>query len=268
MATATGVPVLDADLLRAALAGDASRYVLDVRETCASTNAVLLDTPRPADGRVAVLACDQQTAGRGRRGRRWLAWPGASLTFSAQWHFDVNAPAPAGLSLVAGLAVATVLEQFGVAGVELKWPNDVQVYGRKLAGILVELAGTRPTVAVVGIGLNLSLPLGEPVPGREDVTALDRVMEAVPARERLLAELLRMQRTLFDTYASTGFVAFVGAWNQRNAYADLPVRVAGEGADIEGICLGVDDDGALRIRTRSDGVQRVIAGDVSLRPAL
>lgn len=266
MANATGTPTLDSDLLRVALAGDASRFALDLRVTCESTNAILLNAPRPADGRIAVLACERQTAGRGRRGRHWLAWPGASLTFSARWPFDADAPAPAGLSLVAGLAVATVLEQLGVAGVELKWPNDVQVHGRKLGGILVELTGARPMVAVVGIGLNLSIPPGESVAGREDVTALDQVMDAVPPREQLLGEVLRMQRTLFDTYASTGFGAFVGAWNQRNAYADLPVRISGDGADIDGICLGVDDDGALRLGTES-GVQRVLVGDVSLRRA-
>ena len=264
MAKATDTPPLDSELVREALARDASRFALEVHATCESTNALLLDVPPPEDGRIAAVACDRQTAGRGRRGRPWLAWPGASLTFSAQWQFDADAPAPAGLSLVAGLAVATVLEQLGVAGVELKWPNDVQVHGRKLAGILVELSGARPTVAVVGIGLNLTIPPGETVPGREDVTALDQVMDAVPTREQLLAELLRMQRTLFDTYASTGFAAFVGAWNQRNAYADLPVWISGEGEVIEGICLGVDDDGALRVRTDA-GTLRVIAGDVSLR---
>ena len=265
MVNATEMPGLDAERLRAALAGDASRFALELRAACESTNTALIDAPLPADGRIAVLACERQTAGRGRRGRPWLAWPGASLTFSTQWPFDAHAPAPAGLSLVAGIAVATVLEQFGVAGVELKWPNDIQVHGRKLGGILVELAGMRPTVAVVGIGLNLTFPPDASVPGRDDVTALDQTMAVMPAREQLFAELLRMQRTLFDTYASTGFAVFVGAWNQRNAYADLPVRISGEGEAFEGVCLGVDDDGALRVRT-DRGVQRVIAGDVSMRP--
>ena len=178
MASANGTPALDPDLVRDALSGDASRFALDLRAECESTNAVLLDAPLMPDGRIAVVVCERQTAGRGRRGRRWLAWPGASLTFSAQWPFDADAPAPAGLSLVAGLAVATVLEQFGVAGVELKWPNDVQVHGRKLGGILVELAGARPMVAVVGIGLNLSFPPGETVPGRDDVTANTHLKKA------------------------------------------------------------------------------------------
>jgi hypothetical protein len=83
---------------------------------------LLADLP-PDDGRVHVLAADVQTSGRGRRGRAWKSWPGASLTFSALWRFAPDAPVPAGLSLVAGLAVARALEELGVEGVQLKWPQ-------------------------------------------------------------------------------------------------------------------------------------------------
>ena len=258
---------LDSARLIACLGADAPAFALDLRPTCASTNAELLAlAPSAPAGVIPVLACDRQHAGRGRRGRAWLAWPGASLTFSALWRFPVGAPVPAGLSLVAGVAVARTLEQLGVAGVELKWPNDIQVHGRKLGGILVELSGGREVAAVVGIGINLSLPPGAEVPGRTDVSALDQLIDTPPAPERLLAELLRTQRALFDTYTSAGFPAFAGAWNQRNAHADLPVRVSGEQIELSGVCLGVDADGALLLRTDT-GVQRVLAGDVSLRGA-
>ncbi|WP_323000876.1 biotin--[acetyl-CoA-carboxylase] ligase [Denitromonas sp.] len=260
------LPRLDGDALRQSLGPDADAFALDLRGECESTNSVLIDHVPADDGRVPVVACDLQLAGRGRRGRQWQAWPGASLTFSALWRFPAGAPAPAGLSLVAGIAVATTLENLGVAGLELKWPNDIQVHGRKLGGILVELASARQVAAVVGIGLNLCLPPGASIPGRSDVTALDQVIDTLPTRERLLAELLRTQRTLFDTYAIGGFAAFQGAWNQRNAYADLPVRLTGEAESVEGICLGVDADGALRLQTDT-GVRRVLAGDVSLRAA-
>lgn len=258
--------ILNTEALRTFLGHDADAFALDVRAECDSTNTVLTEAVPADDGRVPVVVCDLQRAGRGRRGRQWQAWPGASLTFSTLWRFPAGAPVPAGLSLVAGVAVATTLEKFGVAGVELKWPNDIQVHGRKLGGILVELASARQVAAVVGIGLNLSLPLGARVPDREDISALDRVLDAPPARERLLAELLLTLRRLFDTYATSGFAAFQGAWNQRNAYADLPVRLSGEAESIEGVCLGVDVDGALRLQTDA-GVRRVLAGDVSLRAA-
>ncbi|MCB1960807.1 MAG: biotin--[acetyl-CoA-carboxylase] ligase [Rhodocyclaceae bacterium] len=256
---------LDASRLRAHLGDDAQAFLLDLRDTCPSTNAELLSQPPAVPAGVTpVLACNRQSAGRGRRGRAWLAWPEASLTFSARWQFPVGAPAPAGLSLVAGIAVARVLEEIGVAGVALKWPNDIQVDGRKLGGILVELSGGRALAAVVGIGLNRSFPPGASVPGRADVVALDQLLDAPPEREQLLAALLRSQRALFATYASAGFPAFVGAWNQRNAHAGLPVRVSDDHAELSGICLGVDTDGALLLRTEA-GERRVLAGDVSLR---
>ncbi|TVO64788.1 biotin--[acetyl-CoA-carboxylase] ligase [Denitromonas ohlonensis] len=263
---ATAPSPLDLDTLRTHLGPDADAFAFDLRAECDSTNSVLIQRAPADDGRVPVVACELQTAGRGRRGRQWQAWPGASLTFSAMWRFPVGAPVPAGLSLVAGIAVATVLENAGVAGVELKWPNDIQVHGRKLGGILVELASARQVAAVVGIGLNLSLPGEASIPGRSDVTALDQVIDDLPSREALLADLLRVQRSLFETYANSGFGAFQGAWNQRNAYADLPVRLIGETDSLEGICLGVDVDGALRLQTDT-GVRRVLAGDVSLRAA-
>jgi BirA family biotin operon repressor/biotin-[acetyl-CoA-carboxylase] ligase len=256
---------MDRHRLLAALGPVGDDFAIDLRAQCASTNSELAGAPARDDGRVAVLACQTQTAGRGRRGRAWLAWPGASLTFSARWRFDAAAPVPAGLSLVAGLAVAQALEDFQLAGVELKWPNDIQVHGRKLGGILVELSRMgRQLDAVVGIGLNLRLPPGAQVPDRPDVIALADVAERPIAPEELLAALLLRLQALLGHYAQAGFAPFVAAWNQRNAFAGLPVRISGEAEAVEGLCLGVDDDGALRLQTEA-GVRRILAGDVSLR---
>ncbi|MDR1855104.1 MAG: biotin--[acetyl-CoA-carboxylase] ligase, partial [Azoarcus sp.] len=246
----------------------------DVRwvEECASTNSALLDSPPEDDGRAHVLVATRQSAGRGRRGRQWLAWPGASLTFSLLWRFAPGAPVPAGLSLAVGLALAKALEKIGVAAVALKWPNDVLAHGAKIAGILVELMPGRSgaQAAVIGIGLNLQLPDGVEIPGQEGgVTDLARETAAAPPpREALLAAILAELHPMLVTYATAGFGLLRGAWQQKNAFANLPVRVSGEGdgEDIVGICLGVDEDGALLVRT-GDGARRVLAGEVSLRPA-
>lgn len=260
---------LEADQILSHLGADAAAFQLRVIAQCESTNSELLSDPPGDDDRVAVLVCGRQTAGRGRRGRDWLSWGDASLTFSMLWRFAPDAPVPAGLSLVAGLAVARCLEQLGVEGVQLKWPNDVLVHGRKLAGILVELmpGRGRTPAAVVGIGINLSLPAEASLPAGVDAVALDQVIATPPDRNRLLALLLAEFAALFATYATAGFAAFRGAWEQRNAHAGLPVRISGEGREIEGTCLGVDEDGALRLATGS-GPQRVLSGEVSLRPQM
>lgn len=257
---------LAVDAIAAHLGADAQHFDLVVLAECVSTNSVLMDAPPADDGRIHVVATELQTAGRGRRGRHWQSWPGASLTFSALWRFDASAPVPAGLSLVAGLAVARALEQCGVAGVQLKWPNDVLVLGHKLAGILVELlpGRGRAPAAVVGIGLNLCLPQDASIPRHTGVTDLRSHISDVPDRNTLLAAILAEQRRLFETYASAGFGALRGAWQQRNAFADLPVRILGEGTELTGRCAGVDEDGALLLRI-DGGLTRVLSGEVSLR---
>lgn len=259
--------MINRERLILALGGHAGFFDPDVRETCVSTNAELMAHAPRDDGRVTVLVCGHQTAGRGRRARPWLAWPGATLTFSARWHFSNDSAAPGGLSLVAGLAIANALEACGVSSVELKWPNDLQIHGRKLGGILVELSRDRRGMeVVVGIGLNLHFPDGAVVPDRPDVVALADVMDRVPEAEVLLARMLVVQRDMFSTYAHAGFEAFAAAWNQKHAHADLPVTITGEGDPVSGLCKGVDADGALRVLTAT-GERRILAGDVSLRLA-
>ncbi|HQZ02981.1 MAG TPA: biotin--[acetyl-CoA-carboxylase] ligase [Thauera sp.] len=246
----------------------APRFAIEWIDRCASTNSCLMERTPANDGRVHVLVADEQTAGRGRRGRQWQSWPEGSLTFSLLWRFARGTPAPAGLSLVAGLAVARAVEQMGVLGVQLKWPNDVLVNGEKLAGILVELlaAGDRSLAAVIGIGINLSLPPDAHIEHHAGVTDLAHALEGAPiSRPALLAQILTEFQRLIDTYAVAGFPALKGAWEQRNAFAQLPVRISSDHEHTDGTCLGVDDDGALLLRT-SNGVVRVLAGDVSLRP--
>jgi BirA family biotin operon repressor/biotin-[acetyl-CoA-carboxylase] ligase len=257
---------LDAGAITDALGAAAPGFSVVLLAECASTNSVLLAETPPDDGRIHVLVAAHQTAGRGRRGRTWQAWPGHGLTFSALWRFAPGSAVPAGLSLVAGLALARVLEELGVEGVQLKWPNDVLVLGRKVAGILVELipGRGRTPAAVVGVGLNLCLPEGVDIPHPGGVTDLAACLGAAPDPNRVLAlTLLELQR-LFDIYAATGFVALRGAWQQRNAHAGLPVRILGEAQEIEGVCAGVDEDGALLLAT-AQGQRRVLSGDVSLR---
>lgn len=259
---------LDGAELAATLGGDAARFSVVLLPECDSTNSRLLADPPPDDGRVHVLAADVQTAGRGRRGRVWQSWPGASLTFSALWRFEPGAPVPAGLSLVAGLAVARALEELGVEGVQLKWPNDVLIHGRKLAGILVELlpGRGRTPAAVIGIGINRRLPPDASIEYPTGVTDLAACLGLVPAPSPLLGLVLLQLNQLLGIYAAAGFVALRGAWQQRNAFADLPVRILGEAEELAGTCLGVDEDGALLLQT-THGVRRVLSGDVSLRVA-
>ncbi len=261
------MPAAAAEQALAHLGAAASAFAIDWIEECDSTNRVLLDRPPASDSRIEVLVANRQLAGRGRRGREWESWPGGSLTFSLRRSFATDAPVPAGLSLVAGLAVAQALDALGASEITLKWPNDILHQGRKLGGILVELATGRERgiSAVIGIGINLSLPAETKMADDAGITDLASAMPAPPSAAALLAAILVELQQVLDTYELAGFPALRNAWQRRNEHAGDRVRVSSESGDLEGICIGIDADGALLLS--QDGVvQRVLAGDVSLRP--
>ena len=242
--------------IAAALGPLAAHFDVEVLAECDSTNARLQARADAASG--TVLVAERQTAGRGRMGRTWMSDAGASLTFSLLWRLPAGA-SPSGLSLAVGVAVAEALRGQGVDGVALKWPNDILRHGKKLGGILIELAGS---AAVVGIGLNLRLPAGLPPEVSRGATAIDRVID----RNVLLAALLASLHGVLEQFGPGGFAALRDRWQALNAYAGAPVRVIAEFAvPVEGICIGVDVDGALLLET-AVCVQRILSGDVSLRP--
>ena len=107
-----------------------------------------------------VCTAEQQTAGRGRRGREWISPFGRNLYVSTVWEFTQGAAALEGLSLAVGVAVAQALKGLGLPEVQLKWPNDIQHEGKKLGGVLLEMVGdaSRQCQVVVGIGVNVAMP--------------------------------------------------------------------------------------------------------------
>ena len=274
--SAADASLIDVVRLAGCLGNTACRLNVEAVAECESTNAVLLQKIS-ANATFAVsgtvLLADRQTAGRGRRGRRWWSAqlrPQDSLTFSLLWRFP-RGFSLAGLSLAVGVALANALDQLGARGVKLKWPNDLladQPAGlAKLGGILIELTSNAGgTTAVIGIGLNLRAPQ-EIVPD-QPAAGIDTMLGAVlPERHDLLAMILRHLVQTLDVFSTQGFSPLVEDWERRNAYADCEVRLIEEsGPGIVGHCRGVDQDGALRVET-AVGVRRWLAGDVSLRRA-
>jgi BirA family transcriptional regulator, biotin operon repressor / biotin---[acetyl-CoA-carboxylase] ligase len=264
--TSKPADLLDSRIVAAALGEWSSRFPVEVLERCDSTSDVLLERMalNPPSG--SVVVCENQTAGRGRRGRSWLSSPGDSLTFSLLWRFPAGMPPPVGLSLAVGVAAARALEDMGAAGIALKWPNDILADGAKLGGILIEtvsVAGRHS--AVIGIGLNVRLPDEIAAAVEVRAGALAGVMPHAPSRNLLLANLLKALSIVLNGFEREGFAAFADEWQARHAYAGQLVRILADGADcVEGRCAGVDRDGALLLETAT-GVRRIVSGDVSLR---
>ncbi len=269
---------LSADLIRAALSENVRRnpsiplLAIEVVDEIGSTSTELLRRMQRKDIHASVLAAEWQTAGRGRRGRKWTAVAGGSLTFSMGWRFEQGAGYLAGLSLAVGVSVIRALEAEGLPGVELKWPNDLIHRHLKVGGILVELNGDAlgPSTVVVGVGLNVRMPqaakrdIEQPV---TDLTAVAGRGAAPIDRNRLLARVVAELAQAFTAYAETGFPPFAAEWQRRHAYQGKPVRLLlPDGASVKGTVAGVDSTGALVL---ADGPRRArfLSGEISLRRA-
>jgi BirA family transcriptional regulator, biotin operon repressor / biotin---[acetyl-CoA-carboxylase] ligase len=254
--------MLDLAAISQALGGLSCRFDVDLLPACDSTNARLLARAETGSPSGTVVVATTQTAGRGRRGRTWISAPGDSLTFSLLWRFAPGT-APGGLSLAVGLAVAQAIEKFGASKTALKWPNDLLLGGKKLAGILIELQPGAPHVAVIGIGLNLRLPETLPPEVRAEAAALGVLVDANLLLAALLGELL----AVLETFAIAGFPAMQNAWMAQHAFQDAPVSLLSDFAPPRaGICRGVDADGALLFE-ENGRVERVLSGEISLRKA-
>ncbi|MFA7270316.1 MAG: biotin--[acetyl-CoA-carboxylase] ligase [Sterolibacterium sp.] len=258
---------LDLAAIATALGDLSKRFDVHILGECDSTNTRLMAFAESGAPAGSVIVAEHQTAGRGRRGHRWLSATGASLTFSLLWRFPPERSL-AGLSLAAGVALARALEGLGVAGIALKWPNDVLLRGGKLAGVLIELVpGSRTSAAVIGVGLNLRLTDELPPEIRQNAAALADAMTTLPASGIVLAQLLMALHDAMQCFAEHGFAGLRNAWLERHAYAGQVVRLVSEFASpLEGCCRGVDSDGALLLETPA-GMQRIISGEVSLRKA-
>ncbi len=241
---------------------------LAVRWSVASTSSELLAAP-PGPG-VRVLLAERQTGGRGRRGRGWASPLAANLYLSLARGFESGLARLPGVSLVAGVAATEALHSLGVAGVRLKWPNDLVVAAadgrlRKLGGILVEGGGEHagPVRAVIGIGLNVRMPAATEIDQPWiDLAAL--ADGAPPSRNALAAALLARLLPALDAFDRDGLEPFQERYARWDALRDAEVVVhAGREAHV-GRMLGLAGDGALRVALPG-GERRFHAGEVSLR---
>lgn len=243
---------------------------LEVHESLESTSDRLLEVDDLPAGRFDACLAEFQSAGRGRRGRRWIAPFASGLCLSLSWNYR-DAPATLGaLSLAAGVAALRALGGLGVAGLSLKWPNDIVRDDRKLGGILIDLRGEAagPAYVVVGIGINLRLPAATRARlAAAGVDALDlATLGAPPPRNALAAGLIAELSTALVEYGARGMTAFAGEWQEADALAGRAVAVLHGGQVLEGRARGVDDAGALLLEV--DGVpRRIVSGEVSVRPA-
>ena len=241
---------------------------LEIYETIDSTNTYLMSKGLSGSESGLVCLAEQQTAGRGRRGRRWVSPFGTNLYLSVYWQFTLTPADLSGLSLAAGIAVADTLEQLGLSGIGLKWPNDVLWESRKLAGLLLEVAGEQggPSRVVLGLGVNTLLPSHEA--GAIDQPWVD--LSGIPGgsrigRNRLAAALIGNLFDLLSSFEEGGRGLSVERWTRYDVFAGQPVTLRRGDEMIEGIHRGIDPSGALLLE-RNGALDLFHGGEVTLRP--
>jgi BirA family biotin operon repressor/biotin-[acetyl-CoA-carboxylase] ligase len=264
---------LGADKILEAVASDVRERVRNVAVvwSVSSTNTVLLSRPNPPNGCCEVMLAEYQTAGRGRRGRVWLAPPGGSICLSLSWTFR-DVPADLGsLGLVIGVCELRALRELGLAEAKLKWPNDVLVADRKLGGVLIELRAESagPACVVIGIGLNVALgaALLERIADTGIVpTDLATAGLEQPSRNLVVGRVVASCIRGLLEFEREGLRPFIEEWRDADALRGRMVEVRDAGGDIaRGLARGVDLHGALLVETVDEGLKRFISGDVSVR---
>ena len=239
--------------------------VLHWHEEVTSTSDLAKELAEEGAEHGEVVIAEAQTAGRGRRGRSWASPPRRNLYFSVVLRPDLPPARAPEMTLVASVALCDALRQAGVqAGI--KWPNDLLASGRKIAGILTELAADPDRVQwlVVGIGINVNAraeDFPEGLRGEATSVLIERG-QAAP-RALLAAACFTALEDWVDRHAEEGFGVVRDAWKERSVTLGREVSVRADGREVVGLAEDLDETGALVVRGPS-GVERILAGDVSL----
>lgn len=229
-----------------------------------STNAEALRAIGRGQAAPFLVLAERQTAGRGRRGRKWASPFAENIYYSLVLRIEGGMRQLEGLSLVVGLAVMQALRELGISGAGLKWPNDVLVGQKKIAGILLELVGDPADVChvVLGVGINVNMQITDEVD--QQWTSMRLESGKVFDRNHLVGELGAMLQAYLSRHQVDGFSAIQAEWEQNHLWQGRAVSLIAGVNHIDGEVLGIDSQGALRLKV--GGVEKVFSGgELSLR---
>jgi BirA family transcriptional regulator, biotin operon repressor / biotin---[acetyl-CoA-carboxylase] ligase len=241
-----------------------SSWGILVFDSIDSTNAEALRAIERGQSAPFFVLAERQSAGRGRRGRKWVSPFAENVYYSLVLRIDGGMRQLEGLSLVVGLAVMQTLRDFGISKAGLKWPNDVLVGRKKIAGILLELVGDPADVChvVLGVGINVNMQGAEEVD--QEWTSIRLESGRMIDRNELVVRLGAVLGSYLKRHQESGFVAIQGEWEQNHLWQGRSVSLVAGVNKVDGIVMGIDRQGALRLRV--EGVEKVYSGgELSLR---
>lgn len=232
-----------------------------------STNRYATELGLPQTGEFSLVLAEMQTAGKGRRGRQWVSPYAANVYLSIVWPLQRSLHEAGMLSPMLAISMLTALEELGISGLNLKWPNDIYCHHKKLAGLLIECSGeiSGGCKMVIGIGVNVFMSQFENVDIDQQWTDMfSQTQDWRHSRNHIAATLVNNAVAALTNFENNTFDNLVGAWSQWDIMKDKPVELHSAQSTQTGIARGIDKDGCLLLET-SHGVEKISAGDVSLR---
>lgn len=261
-------PALNLDRIREHLRSG-MMHRLCLYDTVASTNARLRELAAAGATEGTVVLADAQTAGRGRGGKPWFSPPGVNLYASVLFRPALAPAEVPTFAFIAPLALTETIREYGPAPA-IKWPNDVLVRRRKLAGALTELsthaAGVDHVILGVGANLNVSRAqlrtgLGA---GAQSATSLREILGHPVDRNAFAARFLDALARWYGVHRDEGAAAIVQAWRDLDILGGRRVEVRGGTRDVDGRALGIDERGYLRVEDAAGRQHRIVTGDVRI----
>jgi len=243
---------------------DSSPWPVLIHHSLDSTNAEALRAIDSGAAAPFVITAERQTAGRGRRGRKWVSPFAENIYYSLVLRMDGGMRQLEGLSLVVGLAVLSALRAVGLSDAGLKWPNDVLVGNKKIAGILLELVGDPADVChvVLGIGINVNMRLASEVD--QAWTSVFLESGRLVNRNTLISRLNDSLLMYLKRHAAEGFTAIQAEWEQNHLWQGREVSLIAGVHQVDGTVMGIDQQGALRMSVNGE-VKVYSGGELSLR---
>ncbi|MEE0775470.1 MAG: biotin--[acetyl-CoA-carboxylase] ligase [Bacillota bacterium] len=235
------------------------------REEVSSTNDVMKQLADEKAPMGTVVLAETQTAGRGRRGRPWESPQGKGLWFSLLLRPSLSPKEASALTLVTAVGLCRGLDYYPGLGVAIKWPNDILCDGKKLCGILSEMNAEPEKLhyAIIGVGLNLqSEYLSETV--APIAVGIEEILQEDVERGLLLCRLLQGLESAYDEFFKNGFDLLRQEWEERSMVVGKNVQVVTVNGDLDGVALGLSNEGFLRVKLESGKVAHVISGDVHI----
>jgi len=264
------VELLDESSIKRAIGEQANFFNIEVMDITTSTNSVMMQRASEGLPHASCIATNIQTAGKGRRGRKWVSELGENLTFSFLWRFNQGAAMLSGLSLVVGIALIRTFKQLGINQALLKWPNDVLIFHekayKKLAGILIELQGDMDgqSFAVIGIGINLNISKKQIKKIDQPAIDLQTITQESMNPNNLIALIIKELAKVLSEFELNGFSSLKEEWVMSHAFHEKVISLTkGDGQNVTGKVTDISDEGSLILQT-NQGQQNFSSGEVVL----